>query len=143
MKLVIAFAAAALLAGAASAADSLLPKKKGHVEFLPVDQAFELQPLERRDGKLIVSWRIADRYYLYRDRLKFALADSKAPLAASLPAGQKHKDEYFGEVEIYRGTLRAELPHDGSGPVSLTVAYQGCADAGLCYPIQTRKLDAH
>lgn len=127
---------------AALAADSLLPKKRGQVEFLPVDQAFELQPLERREGKLLVSFRIADRYYLYRDRFKFTLtAPAGAKLgAALLPPGLKYKDEYFGEVDIHRETLRAELPYRGTGPVTLSVSYQGCADAGLCYPVQTRTL---
>lgn len=142
----LAGAIAALLIAANALADggSLLPKKKGQVEFLPVDQAFELQPLERRDGKLIVSWRIARDYYLYRDRLKFTLVEpAGAKLgAAQLPAADQYRDEYFGETDIYRDRLQAELPLAGAkaGAVKLTVAYQGCANAGLCYPVQTRTL---
>lgn len=132
-----------LLVSVVAGADSLLPKKRAQQDFLPVDQAFELQPLERADGKLIVSWRIADRYYLYRDRLKFSVTEpaGAAPGKPVLPAATKHRDEYFGEVDIFRGTLRAELPYRDPGPVKLSVSYQGCADAGLCYPIQTRTLD--
>lgn len=139
--LVLAACAAALFTGTA-AADALFPKK-GQPDFLPVDQAFELQPLERRDGKLLVAWRIAKDYYLYRDRLKFTLAQpGGATLGVPvLPAGETHTDEYFGEVEVYRGTLRAALPYAGTGPVKISVAYQGCADKGLCYPIQTRSLE--
>ena len=137
-----------LSAGGLAAGDSLLPQK-GTPEFLPVDQAFELQPLERRDGKLIVSWRIAKNYYLYRDRLKFTLvAPARATLGAvQLPVPEKYKDEHFGETDIYRERLQAELPLIGapgktaSAAVKLSVAYQGCADAGLCYPVQTRSLE--
>ncbi len=139
------FAGMTILFGAAApAADSLLPKKSGQIEFLPVDQAFDLQPLERRDGKLIVSWRIAKNYYLYRDRLKFTLVEpAGAKLGAvQLPVAEKHQDEHFGETAVYRERLQAELPLTAAkaGAVKLTVAYQGCADAGLCYPIQTRTL---
>lgn len=128
---------------AALAADGLLPKKNAQQEFLPVDQAFQLQPLELRDGKLLVSWRIAKDYYLYRDRLKFTLsAPGGAKLGAPLlPASQPYHDEHFGTTEVFRGDLLAALPVSGAGPYTLTVVYQGCADAGLCYPPQTRTLE--
>lgn len=145
MNLSRSFAIALLaLALPAAAADGILPKKKA--EFLPVDEAFELQPLELRDGRLEVSWRIAKDYYLYRDRLKFTLTQpAGTPLGAPvLPASEKYHDEHFGAVDVYRGALRATLPLAAAttGPVKLTVVYQGCADAGLCYPPQTRTLEA-
>jgi thiol:disulfide interchange protein len=129
-----------------AASAGIAPKKDaGQPEFLPVDQAFEIQPLESRGGKLEVSWRIAKDYYLYRDRLKFTLvAPDGAKLGSPvLPPGEKHEDEHFGTVEVYRGDLHAALPLSGakSGPYKVTVVYQGCADAGLCYPPQTRTLE--
>lgn len=130
---------------AAAGSDSILPKKSGEPEFLPVDMAFEVQPLESHKGKLEASWRIAKGYYLYRDRLKFTLvAPQGAKLGAPvLPAGEKHEDEHFGTMVVYRDRLSAELPLSGAakGPYQLTVVYQGCADAGLCYPPQTRTLE--
>ena len=137
----------AALTGAtlASAADPLFKKKSGPSDFLPVDQAFELQPLEYRDGKLTVSWRIAKNYYLYRNRFKFALtAPAGAPLEpAVFPVAEKYEDEHFGTTEIYRSSVSIKVPASGTpaGPLKLSVSYQGCADAGLCYPIQTRTLD--
>jgi thiol:disulfide interchange protein DsbD len=129
-----------------TAAAGLLPgKQAGRPEFLPVDQAFEIQPLESRDGKVAVSWRIAKGYYLYSDRLKFTLiAPGAAKLGTpALPPPEKHYDEHFGTSDVFRNDLRAELPVSGAkaGPYKLTVVYQGCADAGLCYPPQTRTLE--
>lgn len=129
----------------AFAADGLMPKKSGEPEFLPVDQAFEIQPLEsRKKRQLTVGWRIAKGYYLYRERLKFTLtAPAGARLGtAVLPKGEKHDDENFGPSVIYRGLLEARLPVGAAkGPYAVTVQYQGCADAGLCYPPQTRTLE--
>lgn len=145
-----AFAGMTMAAGmtmslTALAADSILGKKTGEPEFLPVDQAFEIQPLEaHKGGKLAMGWRIAKGYYLYRDRMKFTLtAPSGAKLGdAALPKGEKHDDEHFGPTVIYRGLLNVELPVTApKGPYTLTVQYQGCADAGLCYPPQTRTLE--
>jgi thiol:disulfide interchange protein DsbD len=141
------FLAAALLFVALSAhADGLLPKKS-EPEFLPVDQAFELQPLEYRDGKLHVSWRITKGYYLYRDRFKFTLTQPAAAKLGKpvLPPSESHKDEHFGKTEIFHDAkLVAQLPVSGAAapPFKLTVVYQGCADKGLCYPPQTRTLEA-
>ena len=132
---------------ALSSAFAATPFGSKQPEFLPVDQAFELQPLVwKDDGTLEVSWRIAKDYYLYRDRLKFTAA---APHAASLgkpalPPSLPYEDEHFGTVQVYRDKLVVVLPFAkaAKGEVKLTVVYQGCADAGLCYPPQTRALDA-
>jgi len=134
-----------LLLGAA--ADAATPFGKKQPDFLPVDQAFELQPLVwKADGTLEVSWRITKDYYLYRDRLKFSAA---APHAAKLgkpvlPASLPYEDEHFGTTQVYRDKVVVQLPlaQDAGGAVKLTVVYQGCADAGLCYPPQTRTLEA-
>jgi len=133
-----------LVCSGAFAAGDPLGKKKP--EFLPVDQAFEVQPLVWKDGVLEVSWRIAKNYYLYRDRLKFtAAAPASLKLGKpALPASLPYEDEHFGTTQIYRDKLVVQLPFtkDAKGAISLTVVYQGCADAGLCYPPQTRTLEA-
>lgn len=133
------------VAGLAGASDGLVPKKKGMPEFLPVDLAFEVQPLEWQDGALVVSWRIAKDYYLYRDRLTFkAVAPASLKLGApALPASMPYTDEHFGTMQIYRDKLVVRLPmgKQAKGGVRIAVGYQGCADAGLCYPPQTRTLE--
>ena len=139
-----AFAGMTLLAaGTAFATDSFLSKDK-QPEFLPVDQAFELEPLVWKDGLLEVSWHIHKDYYLYRDRLKFTAPPALKLGKPLLPASAPHEDEHFGTTQVYREKLLVQLPlaKDYKGPVSVTVVYQGCADAGLCYPPQTRTIEA-
>ncbi|MGQ0586192.1 MAG: protein-disulfide reductase DsbD domain-containing protein [Gammaproteobacteria bacterium] len=132
------------LCSVASAGGDPLGRKKP--DFLPVDQAFELQPLVwKDDGTLEVSWRIAREYYLYRDKLKFTAKSPSLKLGKpALPASLPHEDEHFGVTQIYRDKLVVTLSFgkEAKGPVSVTVGYQGCADAGLCYPPQTRTIEA-
>jgi len=134
---------ALVAACAAHAADKPFGKKPP--DFLPVDQAFELQPLVwKDDGTLEVSWRITKDYYLYRDRLKFTAAPPATLGKPALPPSLPYEDEHFGTTQVYRDKLIVLLPYPGAakGAVKLTVVYQGCADAGLCYPPQTRTLEA-
>ena len=132
------YAAAALalglaLAGPASAIDES--------DLLPVDQAFVLDADAAAADRIVLRWKIADGYYLYKHRISVKADPAFAAQALQLPKGDKHKDEFFGEVETYRGVLGATLPGQaGAGRVSLQVKYQGCADAGICYPPQTRNL---
>ncbi|WP_298576371.1 protein-disulfide reductase DsbD [uncultured Luteimonas sp.] len=113
-------------------------------ELLPVDEAFVLQARAVERGRIAIEWTIAEGYYLYRHRTSVQVAEGgfKAnPL--ELPPGKRHTDEFFGEVETYRGRLVAMLTGaaaDGVRELGLQVKYQGCADLGICYPPQTRTL---
>ena len=116
-------------------------------EFLPVDQAYQQDFLFSGDGKVAALFQIAPEYYLYRDKLAlFLLEDNgKTPLPLTLEKGEVIWDDYFEkETEVYRWQLEVpvELPAGRSAtgtPVELEIHYQGCADAGLCYPPQTRR----
>src|SRR6478672_4607835 len=120
-----------------------LPLHAADVELPPVDEVFVLSAQATSRDRIEVRWQIADGYYLYRHRtsVKANAAFSGARLA--LPVGDKHRDEFFGNVETYRqqlvGTLTG-VPANGATAATLTVKYQGCADAGVCYPPQTRTL---
>jgi len=114
-------------------------------QLLPVDEAFALQARAPARDRIEIDWTIADDYYLYRHRTSVRVVEGgfeAGPL--QLPAGKRHVDEFFGEVETYRGRLAAVLPGTAAGDAGtlvLEVKYQGCADAGVCYPPQTRRLD--
>lgn len=108
--------------------------------FLEPDQAFRLES-ELRDTKtLMISWTIAPGYHLYRDRLNFEAVETDVKFGApKLPAGLRKFDSNFNkEVEIYQDRLAVELPIDkvdkSDRQFAVKIGYQGCADAGLCYP---------
>ena len=113
-------------------------------ELLPVDQAYVLSAEAAGADAVSVRWKIADGYYLYRHRISLEATGPAGVRsgAMQLPKGKPHEDEFFGKTEIYRSQLAATLPRivGSGGQVTLKIKYQGCADAGLCYPPQTRTL---
>ena len=113
-------------------------------DLLPVDEAFVLRAEATSADRIELDWAIADGYYLYRHRMGAEPLDDgfrAAPGGLQLPAGKRHTDEFFGEVETYRGHVQASLPGTATGPrTQLKVRYQGCADIGICYPPQTRTI---
>ncbi len=110
-------------------------------DLLPVDQAFALTASAPERGQIQLQFKIAPGYYLYRHRTSVKADPAFNAGALQMPAGNKHHDDFFGEVETYRERLQATLPGaptDAAGTISLEVRYQGCADAGVCYPPQKR-----
>ncbi|MDD1135100.1 protein-disulfide reductase DsbD [Pseudomonas shahriarae] len=104
-------------------------------EFLPVGKAFTFTSERLASGETQLYWQIADGYYLYQQRMKFeGLAEQPV-----LPQGEAHSDEFFGEQQVYRQGLEVKLPAGATGKVKL--GWQGCADAGLCYPPQSLTVD--
>jgi len=112
-------------------------------ELPPVDEVFVLSAQATARDRIEVEWQIAGGYYLYRHRTSVKADAALAGAKLALPTGDKHRDEFFGDVETYRQSLTGVLtgvPAEGADTVSLTVKYQGCADAGVCYPPQVRTL---
>ena len=111
-------------------------------DLLPVDQAFVLKARALDRDRIELRWKIADDYYLYRHRTAVKAGAGFDGGQLRLPDGKRHTDEFFGPVETYRGELVAVLDGQasGPGPIELEVKYQGCADIGICYPPQTRRL---
>ena len=107
-------------------------------ELLPPEQAFRFSARALNDRTLEARFAIADGYYLYRDKFKFAVTPDGAVLdAPELPAGKIKTDQFFGKVETYRGTVIVKLPLSGAAAgqtVVLAADSQGCADVGVCYP---------
>lgn len=105
----------------------------GSSEFLDVDEAFKVSA-EVLDDEVIVRFEIADDYYLYRSR--FAFNAENAILAdAYIPDGKEKVDEYLGDVEVYYHNLEISVPYQAQQKdFSFILEYQGCAEAGLCYP---------
>jgi thiol:disulfide interchange protein len=119
---------------------------QGTADLLPVTEAYKLSADAASPGVLKLHWTIAQDYYLYRGRMKFKAGDGVALGEAQLPDGEKHHDEYLGDVETYHHSIDATLPYTvaaGTSRLKLSVQYQGCheVDPKICYPPHTEQLD--
>lgn len=137
------------LAGMHVAAESNLLKQaagqfSGAVEepdFLHVDEAY-IYSSSVAGNQLVIHWEIADGYYLYKDRMQ---VKSLTPGTVhgdpvySKPGVEK-QDEYFGLVQVFYDDVEMRIPIEAmqQGEAEFTIVYQGCAEAGLCYPPQKR-----
>jgi thioredoxin:protein disulfide reductase len=140
VKVASASAAAASAAGVALNDDALL---SGEDEYLPIDEAFALTSDALSVNTLQLNWRIAEGYYLYKERIKVEPTGATKTIGALvLPKGESHTDEYFGTQEIYRQSVDGtfSVPPSDATTVEVKVTYQGCADAGLCYPPETKTI---
>lgn len=135
MRLKSTLAALAVLASASFAA---LGQEQ---EFLAPEDAYSYEVSAQKD-RILVSWIITPGYYLYRKRMSFESVTPGVTLGETVfPKGEMHHDENLGDDEVYRGTATFELPFTIKGvrpsEVALKLNWQGCADAGLCYPPST------
>jgi len=113
-------------------------------QFLPPDQAFVFSADVVNGNMLKASWNIEEGYYLYRDKFAFELQDVDGMSIGDIvmPASETKVDESFGEMEVYHNSVDINIPLKRTvlEPTKLTLIakYQGCADAGLCYPPQKK-----
>ncbi len=111
-------------------------------EPLMPDEAFTLSTKVINANSVRAEWKIADKYYLYRDKFKFISETDGISLGEiSLPKGEIMEDEFFGKVETYRKHISVDIPITRTGnadTLSLKIISQGCADMGICYPPQTK-----
>lgn len=122
-------------------------------EFLPVEQAFRLETAVAGDNRLSLRWVVAPGYALYKARMSAGLDGLPAegapvegvrlaPLQFLSPSSFKD-DPSFGRMEVFHDEARAMLEVQNVSAavagqaLTVQVRYQGCADAGLCYPPQT------
>jgi thioredoxin:protein disulfide reductase len=116
----------------------------GPDDLLEPDKAFRFSARALDAVTAEVRYRIADGYYLYRDRFRFAVEPASVSLGAPrFPDGDVHEDKFFGKQVIYRREVRILLPVGmaGADRVKLTVTSQGCADIGVCYVPQSQSAE--
>ncbi len=104
--------------------------------YLEPDAAFKFSA-RMLDGQTIaVTYEIADGYYMYRERFKFAATGATLG-EPQIPPGKVKFDETFQKsVETYRHSITIRIPVQAAGPFTLKSTGQGCADQGLCYSPQ-------
>ena len=107
--------------------------------FLPVDQAFVFD-FDQQGKTLFIGWDIAPDYYLYKKKVEIIAkgADIEVP---DLGKGVIIEDEFFGKTEVFFDSLSvvSKLSNVTEGAV-VKVRFQGCAEAGLCYPPEVRTI---
>ena len=109
----------------------------GRSQFVPADRAFVFD-FQQNQHDLNLTWQVKDGYYLYRKQI--SITPSQANIAeVKLPPGVWHEDEFYGKSEIYRKQLTVPITvNQAKSGATLTITYQGCADAGFCYPPETK-----
>ena len=130
----------------ALAQNALSAYTQQQTQFLPVDEAYQLTLVADGEQRLMLQWVIAPEYYLYRHAFKVQASDSESAIAANLviPEGLAKTDEFFGDVEVYYDALEARVDLERATELAqVKVTYQGCADAGLCYPPETKSFLWH
>ena len=126
----------------------LLPVPAVHAagadELLEPDKAFRFSARALDAATVEVRYAIADGYYLYRERFRFAAEPASVMLGQpQFPKGLIHEDKFFGKQETYRKEVRIRLPLEAAGAerLKLQVTSQGCADLGVCYVPQVQSAD--
>jgi len=129
-----------LLAPGAGAGLGDLFGGQGADDILPVQEAFPFRAQVVAPNRIEAIWDTRDGYYLYKDKLGFSLGEgAPAVVSVDLPEAKVKDDPYFGRLQVYTRPVTAVLHLDRAlteGTV-LTARYQGCAEAGLCYPPET------
>ena len=116
----------AQFAGAAVNADDLLPPEQA---FVPTVTA--------SDKGVDVQFKIADGYYMYQSKIT---ADTQPEKLLREPAtfsqGEQKEDEFFGKQVVYHRAANVKWDYAQPAPAAykITLHYQGCAEAGVCYP---------
>jgi len=117
-------------------------------QFLPADQAFSVDVVGAGPSQLDVRLTVAKGTYLYRERLVAQLTSAQGGnpvmLDWAVPPGEiKHDPNFDKDVEVYHHDVAAKLtiPAGVAGVQRLKLGYQGCADAGICYPPQNKLFD--
>jgi thiol:disulfide interchange protein DsbD len=105
-------------------------------EFLSPDEAFKIDYNIVDKNHVKINWIIHPGYYLYMGMFEFKSLDANKILKVEMPEGKKKRDEFFGDVDVYYYSAEADVyfVDDIEDSIELKVKYQGCADAGLCYP---------
>ncbi len=113
-------------------------------DLLDADVAFAISINANDRDEITVGWDIAEGYYLYKHAFRFVAMNDDASLGEPvIPSGKRYEDEFFGEVETYRGQVTISLPIEAAAEtqtVTVRVSYQGCADLGVCYPPINKEL---
>lgn len=156
--LAFAFSAGSLLTGlgatgltavpvasqAAGLGDLFGNKSAAQPKFLPVDEAFQVSSSSKpvnNGTRLAINFDITPEHYVYKDQIKLTLPAGVS--AAPFTFSQKPvsiDDPTFGQVLVFdqanmvATTILSSSNGKAINNAAVTIGWQGCAKAGLCYP---------
>ena len=105
-------------------------------DLLPPEQAF-VPTVTVSDKGVDVQFKIADGYYMYQSKIT---ADTQPEKLLREPAtfsqGEQKEDEFFGKQIVYHhaANVKWDYAKPALAAYKITLHYQGCAEAGVCYP---------
>ena len=114
-------------------------------KFLPVDEAFQVSSSSSKPDnngtRLAINFDITPEHYVYKDQIKLTLPAGVS--AAPFTFSQKPvsiDDPTFGQVLVFdqanmvATTILSSSNGKAINNAAVTIGWQGCAKAGLCYP---------
>lgn len=114
-----------------------IPSNKPVNEPISLEKAFQFSAAARDYQTIIARWQIKNGYYLYRARFHFkAIKPNGARLGQPLMPPSQIKKTPIGNYDVYSGLLNIPIPviEPQGKMIVLEVDYQGCSEAGYCYP---------
>ena len=123
--------------------NNLLSLSSGNT-LLSASDAFKLTATANGKGELLLDFKVAQDYHLYRDKIKVKLLNGSANIGQLiLPPSVKSNDAVFGEVDVYKQDFQAQLPiTDIVGTVKIEIEHQGCSStSGICYPPEKKVVE--
>ena len=129
---------------AAGLGDLFGNKSAAQPKFLPVDQAFQVSSSSKPTNngtRLAINFDITPEHYVYKDQIKLTLPAGVT--AAPFTFSQKPvsiDDPTFGQVLVFdqanmiASTVLSSSNGKAIDNAAVTIGWQGCAKAGLCYP---------
>ncbi|MGC9237733.1 MAG: protein-disulfide reductase DsbD [Thiomonas sp.] len=106
-------------------------------DFLPPDEAFQFTAKAQDAKTVLLQFKAHQGYYMYQERFHFESQTPGVDLGKpGFPPAHVIFDKNLGhDVAHYRDLVSIPLPVlKAPATFKMLVTYQGCADAGLCYP---------
>ncbi len=114
--------------------------------LLPPDTAFAFYIETKSATKFIINWKIADGYYLYRDKISIKENNKTGNSLISkiiIPQGKVYSDSFFKDQQIFRNNQAKAIIYlkQPASNLNFDLEFQGCSDTSVCYPVIYKKID--
>lgn len=107
---------------------------KEPLQPLQPEQAFSFSAELTKPNQIVLQWKIAPGYYLYKSQLQL-YNDQNKLIPLPLPNGIPQADSLHGADQHYTDTLTIAVPLNSKNQSStaFTIKYQGCSAQNYCY----------